>query len=1135
MPGSRSTMANPIKPKRRTSDATPPVAAALQDGEIAVNVPSRTIYINNGGTVVPIANFVSAVGDIGGLQAALDAKLDANATAVAAAKLSAPRALTIGGTVRNFDGTAGLSWSLADIGAAAAVHTHAIADVTGLQPAINAKLDATATALAASKLATARNLTIGSTARAFDGTVALSWTLGEIGAAAAVHTHAAADITSGTLAAARLGSGTASNQTFLLGNSTFSNTLNNNLVLSTPSVSAVDRVLNIGYNGGVVGDADRNNYIDLFSANTTDPTNYQARFIRWAGANGALDITQRGTGQVRLYSTGASNIVLGSSGQNKLIYTASTDLWSLGANGFANGFAISGAAGSARRIQYRTGANARFEVGLDGTAEGVDTGSNFVFNVLTDAGVSTTTAYIIRQTGAWAFNVSPTVPTATAGDSSTKAASTAFVGTAVATSVPLTQKGVANGVATLDSAGKVPTSQLPPLAINDVFPVASQAAMLALTAEVGDVAIRSDINKTFILSASPASTLANWAEVLSPSSAVASVFGRTGAIVATTGDYTAAQITQDASNRFVTDAEKATWNGKQAALGYTPVNRAGDTGLGSMTFASGSKILGDFTNATITSRTILQSSTVNGITIIGAAPNGTGTTTLFQAYNSSDLANAGQFQFRMDATLAILNSTKLGTGVLRPISFQFADIEKASLDVNGNLTTLGSMTSAGLVSSAQVRVNANGGSLFLISTADGTKTFGLGNSWTAAGDGIAFLHNYANTDMVFGTNNTERGRVLAGGALSWGVGGISTTGSISATGAITSTGSGGGLFWYNRTGTARGYAWYADSNVIRLNVGSVGDVATFSESGDFAARRGDFTGRMFVKDSGGVNPGTPAGKCVQLYYMSTAIGDWGTLAAFDYTAGAYKPLRLEGSSFQLRGNGATSFGMDIDGNGAYLYSGWFRTYGAAGWYSQDYAGGIYMSDSTYVRVYGGKTFWAPEIRVESTQPTISFYDTDQATTHWIHCNSNQIGFLQNNAFAWAAYRDASNNWGCVGNVYGAASDERLKTNFRPFDAAAIDAAFDAIELEVFDWNELGNQNGFHEKDVLGSSAQKMQRAIPAAVTINHALNPIEGEKPDYLTIMWDKTVPTLIGKVKNQQREIDELKALVRGLMDKAA
>jgi hypothetical protein len=47
------------------------------------------------------------------------------------------------------------------------------------------------------------------------------------------------------------------------------------------------------------------------------------------------------------------------------------------------------------------------------------------------------------------------------------------------------QKGISNGVATLGSDAKIPTSQLPALAITDTFVMASQAAMLALTAEVG--------------------------------------------------------------------------------------------------------------------------------------------------------------------------------------------------------------------------------------------------------------------------------------------------------------------------------------------------------------------------------------------------------------------------------------------------------------------------------------------------------------------------------------------------------------------------------------------------------------------------------------------------------------------------
>lgn len=74
-------------------------------------------------------------------------------------------------------------------------------------------------------------------------------------------------------------------------------------------------------------------------------------------------------------------------------------------------------------------------------------------------------------------------------------------------------EGVANGLATLDGAGKVPTTQLPALAINDVFTVASQAAMLALTAQRGDIAIRTDVGKTFVLSTDSPGTLADWVEL----------------------------------------------------------------------------------------------------------------------------------------------------------------------------------------------------------------------------------------------------------------------------------------------------------------------------------------------------------------------------------------------------------------------------------------------------------------------------------------------------------------------------------------------------------------------------------------------------------------------------------------------
>jgi hypothetical protein len=92
------------------------------------------------------------------------------------------------------------------------------------------------------------------------------------------------------------------------------------------------------------------------------------------------------------------------------------------------------------------------------------------------------------------------------------------------------QKGVANGIAELDGSGLVPTHHLPALAITTTQVVNSQANMLALTAQVGDVAVRTDVNKSFILTATPATTLGNWQELLTPTDAVLSVDGSTGAI-----------------------------------------------------------------------------------------------------------------------------------------------------------------------------------------------------------------------------------------------------------------------------------------------------------------------------------------------------------------------------------------------------------------------------------------------------------------------------------------------------------------------------------------------------------------------------------------------------------------------------
>lgn len=126
------------------------------------------------------------------------------------------------------------------------------------------------------------------------------------------------------------------------------------------------------------------------------------------------------------------------------------------------------------------------------------------------------------------------------------------------------EKGAINGVATLDAGGKIPSTQLPPIAITHTFVVTSQAEMLALDAQVGDIAVRTDINETFILQNLPASTLSNWIELLEQSGVV-SVNGETGpAVVLDAADVGAVAKTGDTMSGALT-------------MGPTGVG-AGDTG-----------------------------------------------------------------------------------------------------------------------------------------------------------------------------------------------------------------------------------------------------------------------------------------------------------------------------------------------------------------------------------------------------------------------------------------------------------------------------------------------------------------------------------------------------------------------------
>lgn len=107
--------------------------------------------------------------------------------------------------------------------------------------------------------------------------------------------------------------------------------------------------------------------------------------------------------------------------------------------------------------------------------------------------------------------------------------------------------------------GTLSTAQLPPLAVNDVFVVDSESAMLALSAQRGDMVIRTDSGDTYVLAADDVETLDNWKKITSPGQ-VSSVAGRQGAVVLNKSDVGLSNVDN------TSDADKPVSAATQTAL-----------------------------------------------------------------------------------------------------------------------------------------------------------------------------------------------------------------------------------------------------------------------------------------------------------------------------------------------------------------------------------------------------------------------------------------------------------------------------------------------------------------------------------------------------------------------------------------
>jgi hypothetical protein len=175
---------------------------------------------------------------------------------------------------------------------------------------------------------------------------------------------------------------------------------------------------------------------------------------------------------------------------------------------------------------------------------------------------------------------------------------------------------------------------------------------------------------------------------------------------------------------------------------------------------------------------------------------------------------------------------------------------------------------------------------------------------------------------------------------------------------------------------------------------------------------------------------------------------------------------------------------------SYVASDYFRSTGATGWYNSTYNGGIYMIDTTWVRVYADKAFYT--------------------------------GNTSNAAIAAA------------GDIVAYYSDERLKEKI-----SNVDNALDKVlSLNGFYYknNDLAKSVGYTDESLqLGLSAQEIQKIAPEIVKLaafdmdtDEEGNITSKSGEDYLTVNYAKLVPILVEAIKEQQKQIDDLKSKIK-------
>ena len=143
---------------------------------------------------------------------------------------------------------------------------------------------------------------------------------------------------------------------------------------------------------------------------------------------------------------------------------------------------------------------------------------------------------------------------------------------------------------------------------------------------------------------------------------------------------------------------------------------------------------------------------------------------------------------------------------------------------------------------------------------------------------------------------------------------------------------------------------------------------------------------------------------------------------------------------------------------------------------------------------------------------ITGYGADGGWDFQIYGSGGTQGFLTSNWGGWGAYCDTSGNWTANGNVT-AYSDEKLKDNIQLIENPIEKVK--AMNGVTYNRNDIEG-NPRHT----GVVAQEVEKVLPEVVMTNDE---------DIKTVAYGNMVGLLIEAIKEQQNEIERLRAIIEG------